>query len=517
MINQAKVKSFFDKIGLDWISILIILISLLVRIIWIVFTNHTFEDAFITFRYSQRLSNGFGFEYNLGQRTYGTTTPLFTFLLALWLFFSNNIILGARFFSLLSTVFSQYFLFRGLTYIRKSNYHIYPVMILVGLWPSLIRWDTGGMEMPIVILLIVISWYSFIKEEIKWTGILTGLLLLTRIDTFIWSLSLLTLTAINKHKLALLHVFLNVIIYLPWFLFALFYFGSPIPQTIVAKWFAYSIANQAKIIDQFPSILSKLGPATVRYHSDLLQTLIYGIAISIILIALYQLAKRKNHPSILVLLLFIVLEVARLVLTKATFTTRYLIPLLFVILVLAGLSIGDIFNGLSKSKLSGKLIAGISFSLFCTTLIFLGYREAVIVKDIQKFRHEHSLKAIGIWFNQNTPIGSKIQLEPLGYVGYYADRYMLDVVGLVTPKVIQMKQGGNNSNSRYIGELNPDYIVVHCDDVLSWIEDDDNIPFESFTYIESFNPLDFDPILPFDYESVSAQMARSACYEIWGK
>ncbi len=78
-----------------------------------------------------------------------------------------------------------------------------------------------------------------------------------------------------------------------------------------------------------------------------------------------------------------------------------------------------------------------------------------------------------------------------------------------------MKQQGINSPSQYLGELNPDYFVVHCDDVLKWIKDDQNIAIQSFTKIETFNPLDFDPAVPIDHQSVSAQLSRSACYEIW--
>jgi len=42
----------------------------------------TIDDAFITFRYSRNLVDGEGFVYNPGARTLGTTTPLYTLLMA---------------------------------------------------------------------------------------------------------------------------------------------------------------------------------------------------------------------------------------------------------------------------------------------------------------------------------------------------------------------------------------------------------------------------------------------------
>ena len=42
-----------------------------------------FDDTYITFRYALNLASGFGFVYNIGERVLGTTTPLWTVVLAL--------------------------------------------------------------------------------------------------------------------------------------------------------------------------------------------------------------------------------------------------------------------------------------------------------------------------------------------------------------------------------------------------------------------------------------------------
>ncbi|MCB0187901.1 MAG: hypothetical protein KDE31_26715, partial [Caldilineaceae bacterium] len=40
------------------------------------------DDAFITYRYAENLATGQGFVYNAGERLLGTSTPLYTLLLA---------------------------------------------------------------------------------------------------------------------------------------------------------------------------------------------------------------------------------------------------------------------------------------------------------------------------------------------------------------------------------------------------------------------------------------------------
>src|SRR5688500_13074793 len=50
--------------------------------IFIVFRGMRHDDAYITFQYSRSIADGDGFPFNAGERVLGTTTPLFTLILA---------------------------------------------------------------------------------------------------------------------------------------------------------------------------------------------------------------------------------------------------------------------------------------------------------------------------------------------------------------------------------------------------------------------------------------------------
>lgn len=63
-----------------WLVALAILGAIIVRLVVGV---QTVDDAFITFRYSQHIAAGEGFTYNSPQRVLGTSTPLFTLVMAL--------------------------------------------------------------------------------------------------------------------------------------------------------------------------------------------------------------------------------------------------------------------------------------------------------------------------------------------------------------------------------------------------------------------------------------------------
>src|ERR1043165_8307340 len=61
------------------IAVLLVVVAIVARLLP---GPRTIDDAFITFRYSRNIVEGQGFVYNIGKPSLGTTTPLFTLLMA---------------------------------------------------------------------------------------------------------------------------------------------------------------------------------------------------------------------------------------------------------------------------------------------------------------------------------------------------------------------------------------------------------------------------------------------------
>ena len=76
----------FSKLALLRTLFILGMVALFILQFWL--GKGLFDDAYITFRYARRLSEGLGFTYNSGQAVLGTTTPLYTLILALgaWMF-----------------------------------------------------------------------------------------------------------------------------------------------------------------------------------------------------------------------------------------------------------------------------------------------------------------------------------------------------------------------------------------------------------------------------------------------
>jgi hypothetical protein len=299
-------------------------------------------------------------------------------------------------------------------------------------------------------------------------------------------------------------------VYLPWVIFAWLYFGSPVPHTITAKWVAYTQPTHDPYLSHLFVLVKWLNPLHLPGQLELLSIL---VAFSVVGIAAWQTTRIYKHKQLAVLPLFVFLEVIRIVLTRATIFSRYFTPTFWAVMILLGLGLGS----LVKKLRTGRSLPLFWGSVFLFISLGLGFRAAERVRDAQIYRHEGALKQAGLWLRQNSNPTARVQLEPLGYIGYYSERIMIDEVGLVTPQMVNLKQQGIFDLDQYVEFFQPDYVLIHCDDAV-YIQDADTDHVLTTQYVEvtSFNPRDFDPRDSGQGPSFD-NLGRSSCYEIWGR
>ena len=209
---------------------------------------------------------------------------------------------------------------------------------------------------------------------------------------------------------------------------------------------------------------------------------------------------------IVLLVIFIVVESARLTLTRTTYFSRYFVPILWAMMILAGVGLGALWERTKTIRLDGRLFLFFVFILFMLQL-YTGLDFAKRVRDRQIYRHEQSLKARGVWLKNNAEPNSVVQLEPLGYVGYYSEQIMLDEVGLVTPAVVELKRQRIQAE-KYTSIFKPDYVIVHCGDTL-------RIPSASDAGPNYSLAIKFDPMKFTDATHDEPALPWLSCYEIW--
>ncbi|MDH4158307.1 MAG: hypothetical protein OEW00_13635, partial [candidate division Zixibacteria bacterium] len=98
--------------------VIIFVATVAVRLVFNILTRFTADDAFITYRYAENMAMGYGFVYNEGQRVLGTSTPLFTLMLALFSFLSVSPLRAAMFISLVSSGITAMIIYRMALFLR---------------------------------------------------------------------------------------------------------------------------------------------------------------------------------------------------------------------------------------------------------------------------------------------------------------------------------------------------------------------------------------------------------------
>lgn len=415
---------------------LVIIAAIGVRFWFIAVTNYTAEDAFITFQFARNVMRGDGFSFNPGQPIYGSTTPLLTFLLAGWLSFNKDVVLGSRIIDLVSAIAGIIFLFGS---IKNKNTAIIAVFI-ISLSSNLYINEMQGMEMPLLFLFLAASYFGFVNKQPVFSGIMAGLMLWTRADAVFWVGCLFIIFMITDYRQAIKYFIATTVIYLPWIIFSWIYFGSPVPFTIIAKQVAYSINNP---------------PYSVH-----LQRIINYIGWPIGILFLLSIPSALRKKEYWLLVLFAIVETTQLVLTGSTFFLRYFYLLDAVCFIVIAIGITDLLQFINIRFHFRKTY---SMSLIVLLIACLSYNSIVKsswTKSLQD-KQQEVLIPIGEWFNTNTPPESTILLEHIGYIGWYADRPMFDEVGMVTPKAVDLHV--HNVPAKYYYQVFwPNYVVWSC-------------------------------------------------------
>lgn len=196
------------------------------------------DDAYITYQYARRLAAGEGFTFSPGAPpVYGTTTPLWTLILAVfarlglappvaapWLTSLGHGATAALVFLIGLTIGG---LALGLTAAALSalGFSVY--------------FRAGGMETALVTALSAALALALVRGHTRWwPGVLLGLLLLARPDAGMLAAVVLvgwTLRRDDRRRLLLPNLLAMVLVYLPWAVYALVTFHDLIPWSLRAK------------------------------------------------------------------------------------------------------------------------------------------------------------------------------------------------------------------------------------------------------------------------------------------
>jgi len=192
------------------------------------------DDAFITFRYAENIARGLGFVYNQGERVLGTSTPIFCLLLALLRRLGARIPLAADIINLVCAGLCASLIYLIGREAKSRALGLLAVFLFV-LFPHFwINLTTGMETMFTAFLCLSVVWLDLRKRPVA-AGIAAGVLVLTRLDAAALVAAVFLVRLFRSPRNALLLAGSGLATLLPWLIFSTWYFGSPVPQSLLTK------------------------------------------------------------------------------------------------------------------------------------------------------------------------------------------------------------------------------------------------------------------------------------------
>jgi hypothetical protein len=437
-----------DRLALALLAA-VMLVALVARILP---SPRNIDDSFITFRYARNITQGAGFVYNVGVATLGTTTPLYTLMMAAIAFVvrGSDFPIYALVVNALADAINVALLF---VLVRRLTQSLYPALLLGGLYaiaPMSVTFAVGGMETSVFILWMLATMTAFVFDRPLWVGIFAGLGLLTRPDAALWILPIglvQLILAVRQTGRPLLRRLpyatyaAGIFTLAPWLIFATVYFGSPLTNTISAKAVAYNIPALGALTSLLQVYATPfLESPTLPPNGVMIAALVYLV---LNLLAFSYVARRE--PRLLAFLAYpFIYLIVYSVANPLMFRWYWLPPLpawMFGIVIGAWL----IVTALAE-RTSARIVYPLATGLLALVFGNFSLRGWLLHPDHgattpapEMAWHELELhyRTIGESLREDYGVTAQTQVASadIGAIGYFSGATILDTVGLVTPEL----------------------------------------------------------------------------------
>jgi len=438
------------------------------------YASYLTDDTFIHFQFVKHLALGGGLSFNAGEPTYGMTSPLWTLLLAglarllhvpvaapadavsmppiAWLAKACGALFHLLAIALLVRTGRRLGWSRGLSFALGA-------LLAAHAWAE--RWALSGMETPLAVFCVVWAWLELAGTFAEGkgavgAGVALGAAALARPEChllLLLAVVALALGADRGRRRAAQALLGSLLVLVPWLITAWVSFHRLLPNTAAAKAGAWIHGGAAL--------------AALRAELQIvLATDALPLAFFVLVLALggraTALPRDRGRRAFWILnaswTLFLPLFLAA---AGVQVVSRYLLLAVPSLLLLGTAS----FRWVVATSFPGAR----RWALPAFLAWFVAQNAALTAFVSAPNAREHttglrfSLVALGLWARHHTPPEAVFAVPDIGAFGYYAERRVVDLYGLVTPELapIVVREGYDAVVTQVLYEVagRPDYLI----------------------------------------------------------
>jgi hypothetical protein len=489
------------------------------------------DDSYIFLRLAENAVNGYGFRWNINEAPLEGYTSFLYFLI--------NII-AVKFFVIpelflqifgittsIGTIVCVYLLYNEVNPLLRTENLITSILVLIS--PCFVYWSVAGMETSFYMMFLMFSLFIYFKKSNTpfsyiATGALFAILYLIRPECIVFFIYVLLFTAYqlfkekNKFKWLLLicMVFGFQLIFAPYFIWHLKYFGMLFPNSFYAK----------------------VGGGIYQIKGGVSYFYIHGVDIFkrgwyiIIPFLVLFIFEKKNYKQIFLLGLAIISILITIINGGDHFEyARFLIPVLPLFLV-------GIPSSLKKAYLffKNKINYTLFFFSIPTMILILNIKNPVYSEFIFKpkkpfvvennnpdegYKWEIGFIKMGKTLRNISKPGETIAVIPVGAIGYFSEMNVIDMAGILNSdiasepfveKYIKNWRPGHNKGDGY-------YILAHKPEYIQLVDylttSPQRVPDPQSLFFKSVFEIWNSPVFHYEYEFYPIKLSEGIYYNLY--
>jgi hypothetical protein len=462
--SRFALGSFKGFWQLHWLAIIFGALALAVRVAFWAYTGRVWEDAYITMEAVRNVWLGHGLTYQMSQPHVASFTSPLGVLIPLLPEGIHQGLLAMRLSSLVASLGAVIYAHRLLARLGVSKVAESFALAYIALDHSQVFFGMSGMETQVAVAIILASAYYVYVRSWRAAGITCGLALLARPDFVLWVIPVGLAVLVWDRRAFFRVAGYSALLYGPWMLFVMIYYGSLIPHTIVAK--EFHAKGRGSLVQQIVSYL----PGSWKVYAPFKNFVFtshtpmptWVLALTSLLFVLFILAGCAaagwRFYGLLPVVAFVGLFFAyRTYEQLAPYYMWYLPPVTAMAAILAAVGVDRI-----RRELPGitQVAACAMAALFAITVPWMMPMDHTMQVAI-----DQGVRAkIGIYLNRVMGPHDSVALEPLGYIGWYApNKIYYDYPGLssnIVTRTLARLPAGQRNLPGLVNALHPTYAVL---------------------------------------------------------